>query len=172
MTEISTARTQADYDAFAAVVTEYVDWCRTRYADLEWFVRDVFSHQSLQTELDALSTAYGPPKGKTLLIWRDGEICGGGAYRVIGDGICEMKRLYVLDKFRGEGLGRTLCQAMIDTAKADGFHLMRLDTGDRLAEAIKMYQAFGFRPCPPYHDYPAGLMAHLVFMELPLTDKG
>ena len=58
--------------------------------------------------------------------------------------------------------------ALIATAKADGFHLMRLDTGNLLKEAIAMYQSIGFRECPAYHDYPAKLMPYLVFMEMPL----
>ena len=43
---------------------------------------------------------------------------------------------------------------------------MRLDTLPRLTEAIAMYETFGFRKCPPYHEYAADLMPHILFMEM------
>ena len=55
------ARTASDYEAFAALVREYVDWCRARYKHEAWFV-EKFGHQELDLELRALATAYGPPK--------------------------------------------------------------------------------------------------------------
>jgi hypothetical protein len=45
---------------------------------------------------------------------------------------------------------------------------MQLDTGDRLVEAISMYESMGFNQIEPYQDYPATLMPYLVFMEKPL----
>src|SRR6266851_8359323 len=105
---IYTATTASDYDAFAELIREYVQWSRARYRDLAWFMDEAFSHQSLDRELEALPASYGPPNGRTLLAARDGQICGGGAYRKLSDGICEMKRLYVSERFRGRGLGRRL----------------------------------------------------------------
>ena len=166
---IYTATTASDYEAFGELVTQYVEWSRRRYQDDAWFVEQVFGHQSLASELLTLSTKYGPPNGKTLLASRNGQVVGAGAYRDLGEGVCEMKRLYVGEQFHGHGTGRKLCEALIATAKADGFHLMRLDTGNLLKEAITMYKSLGFRECPPFHDYPANLMPYLIFMEMPLT---
>jgi GNAT superfamily N-acetyltransferase len=83
--------------------------------------------------------------------------------------ICEMKRLFVPDRFRGSGTGRRLCEAIIASAKDAGFRLMRLDTGNLLTEAIELYKSIGFHICAPYHQYPEELMAYLVFMEMPLA---
>ena len=80
-----------------------------------------------------------------------------------------MKRLFVPDRFRGHGYGRKLCDALIRSAKDENFKLMRLDTGNLLAEAIAMYESIGFRRCAPYQQYPEKLMPYIVFMELPLT---
>ena len=165
---IYVASSPEDYAAFAGLVTEYVDWCRTRYREDAWFVNKVFGHQSLATELEALAITYGPPNGQTLLAIRNAEVCGGGAYRRLSDGTCEMKRLFVPSRFGGTGTGRRLCNALIQSARADGFPLMRLDTGNLLKEAIAMYKSMGFRDCQPHHDYPSELMPYLVFMELPL----
>lgn len=166
---IYTATTASDYAAFATLVTEYVEWSRKRYAADVWFVEKVFGYQSLNAELLTLSSEYGPPHGKTLLASRDGQVVGAGAYRKLADGSCEMKRLYVGEQFHGHGTGRKLCEAIIASAREDGFQLMRLDTGNLLKEAISMYKSVGFRDCPPHRDYPAELMPYLVFMEMPLT---
>ena len=166
---IQVASSPEDYASFARLVTEYVEWCRTRYREDAWFVNEVFGHQSLATELETLAVSYGPPSGKTLLAIRDGQVCGGGAYRRLTDGTCEMKRLFVPGRFGGAGTGRRLCDALIQSARAEGFPLMRLDTGNLLTEAITMYKSMGFRDCEPHHKYPGKLMPYLVFMELPLT---
>ena len=63
---IHTATTASDYDAFAALVTQYVEWSRKRYQDDAWFVEQVFGHQSLASELPTLSTKYGPPQGQNV----------------------------------------------------------------------------------------------------------
>jgi GNAT superfamily N-acetyltransferase len=167
---IYSARTPSDYEAFAVLVSEYVDWCRTRYRHDAAFVEQVFGYQNLDQELKQLATAYGPPNGKTLLVRSDDQISGGGAFHRLPDGSCEMKRLYVAERFKGRGIGRRLAQALIDAARADGFKLMRLDTGKLLTEAITMYGKLGFRHCAPHLDYPQKVLPYLVFMELPLSE--
>lgn len=166
---IHAAATAGDYSAFAGLIREYVEWSRTRYRGDAWFIEQTFSHQSLQAELEDLSVCYGPPNGKTLLALSDGQICGGVACRRLSDEICEMKRLFVPDRFRGRGTGRRLCEAIIASARDAGFRLMRLDTGNLLTEAIGMYKSVGFRICAPYHQYPEPLMPYLVFMEMSLA---
>ena len=99
---------------------------------------------------------------------RDGAVVGCGAYRRRSDEFCEMKRLFVPDRFRGLGLGRKLCDALIASAREEGFKLMRLDTAGPMSEAVALYEAIGFRRCAPYNEYPEHLMPHMVFMELAL----
>ena len=166
MTEtIRCATTPEDYAAFAGLVSAYVAWCRARYPDNAWFVEQVFGHQGLAEELEVLATSYGPPNGRTFLALRNDEICGAGAYRQLADGTCEMKRLFVPPRSSGAGIGRRLCGALIDSAREEGFSLMRLDTGNLLTHAIALYTSLGFTTCAPYRAYPAELMPYLVFME-------
>jgi ribosomal protein S18 acetylase RimI-like enzyme len=169
---IQAAATPNDFAAFAGLVAEYVDWCRRRYADHPWFVERVFGHQSLADELAALPRAYSAPRGTARLFVVAGEVRGGGAVRRLADGSCEMKRLFVPDRRRGQGIGRRLCEALIAAARREGYPLMRLDTAARFTEAIALYEAFGFRRCAPHLPYPPDLMPHLVFMELPLARAG
>ncbi|HTV78092.1 MAG TPA: GNAT family N-acetyltransferase [Steroidobacteraceae bacterium] len=164
------ARTAGDYAAFSTLVGEYIGWCRTRYRHDSGFVEQVFGHQDLDRELRQLASAYGPPNGRTLLARSDDVVCGAGAFRKLPDATCEMKRLYVSERFKSRGIGRRLAQALIDAARADGFRLMRLDTANLLTEAIGLYRKLGFRDCAPYLEYPQNLLPYLVFMEMPLGD--
>lgn len=163
------AKTASDYESFAVLVREYVGWCRTRYEHDAWFVEKVFGYQDLDQELRELATAYGPPNGKTLLVRSGDQVSGAGAFHRLPDGTCEMKRLYVSQRFKGQGMGRRLAEALIDAARGDGFELMRLDTGNLLKEAITMYRKLGFKECAPHLEYPEKLLPYLVFMELQLS---
>ncbi len=167
-TEIRAAQTAEDFEAFARLVTLYVDWCRERYKDMPWLVDMAFGHQALDKELENLSEKFTPPNGKVLLAVDGDSAVGGVAYRAWPDNICEMKRLFVAKEAAGRGLGRTLCQALIDTARKDGFHIMRLDTSRDMVEAIGLYRSFGFEDRAPYIEYPERLKPMILFMELPL----
>jgi putative acetyltransferase len=167
---ISPAASDEDYLAFASLIGEYFDWLRTRYAvDAPWLIDAVGSHQGIDEELRTLSDVYSPPRGKALLAIRDADVVGAGGYRDLGDGTCEMKRVFVPDRHQGRGIGRRLCEALIATATADGYRIMRLDTAWLNTEALAMYSSLGFAECAPYHEYPQDLMPHLRFMQRSLV---
>lgn len=167
-TEIRRAVSNADYQAFAEIIIQYAGWCRDRYRDDAWFIDEVFGYQALSSELEHLRECYGPPRGATFVAIRHERVYGAGAYRVLPDGSCEMKRLYVPDQFHGMGVGRALCEKIIASARDEGFTKIRLDTGRRFTEAIGLYMRQGFRECEPYSSYPPTLVPYLMFMELDL----
>jgi GNAT superfamily N-acetyltransferase len=166
---IREASGEEDYAAFGELIREYVGWCRERYRDMPWLIEMAFSYQSLDQELAKLCAAYGPPNGKTFLAVDGDQVLGCAAYRRIGPGVCEMKRMFVPARFHGQGLGRRLGEALIAQAKADGFDAMKLDTGHMMTEASAMYRTLGFVPCAPYVDYPEAMAALMMFMERPLA---
>ena len=166
--DIHLANSDADYAAFGALVREYTDWCRARFAHEAWMIELAFSHQSLDSELESLAARYGPPGGRTFLARRDGEVVGCGAYRRRSEEFCEMKRLFVPDRVRGFGIGRKLSTTLIASARQEHFKVMRLDTAAQMSEAVALYEAIGFKRCAPYNEYPERLMPHMVFMELDL----
>ncbi len=60
----------------------------------------------------------GPPRG-VFLVGFDASgvaVCGGGV-KDIGDGACEIKRMYVIPEARNAGIGRELLVALEDAAR-------------------------------------------------------
>ena len=121
--------------------------------------------QNFQQELDGLPGEYASPSGRLLLAIDNEQAVGCVAVRDLGDGICEMKRLYIRPGHRGKGLGRCLAEAIIAAARAIGYKKMRLDSLTSLKEAAGLYRRLGFVEIPPYRFNP---LPEAVFMELEL----
>ena len=123
------------------------------------------SFQGFAAELAGLPGAYAPPGGRLLLGLADSEAAGCVALRPLGDGVCEMKRLFVRPAFRGQGVGRVLTGRIVDEARAIGYRTMRLDTLPAMQAALRLYRELGFVPCAAYYPTP---LPDTVFMELQL----
>ncbi len=72
----------------------------------------------------------------------------GGGLRPLGDGIAEVKRMYVVPDRRGEGLARRLLGELEALARAAGYARLRLDTAGTLNG---FYRSAGFHEIPDYN---------------------
>ena len=94
-----------------------------------------------------------------------GLAIGCAGMRPLGNGVCEMKRLFLRPEARGLGLGRALAEAIVATARERGYRTIRLDTLPSMASAIALYEDLGFERIEPYYaPTPPGT----VFMEFTL----
>lgn len=150
-----TANQAADIEAARALMREYADWLAIDLAT-----------QNFEQELASLPGRYAPPSGR-LLLARAGDVPAGCvALRDLGDGVSEMKRLWVRPAFQARGLGRLLVERIVAEARQIGYERMRLDTlPRRMPAAGRLYRAFGFRPIEKYYDNP---IAGVEYMELRL----
>jgi GNAT superfamily N-acetyltransferase len=87
---------------------------------------------------------FAPPRGLFLVGRLHGEPIACGGWRIVEPGLAELKRMYVASGFRGRGLSRILLAALEDSARQAGVHRLRLETGHRQPEAIRLYETSGY----------------------------
>jgi GNAT superfamily N-acetyltransferase len=92
-----------------------------------------------------------PPDGAYVIVREDGRAVAGGGVRRLGDGVCEIKRMFVVPDARGRGHGRRLLEALERAARDLGYRLARLDTAESMTTAMAMYRAAGYRSIPDYN---------------------
>lgn len=112
------------------------------------------SFQDVTSELATLPGKYARPSGVVLIAWLGDEAAGTVALRPVEPETCEMKRLYVRPAFQGQGIGRSLAEALIEHAQAMRYRIMVLDTLSSMQAALTLYRALGFTPTQAYYDNP------------------
>jgi putative acetyltransferase len=145
-----------------------IDEVRRLFREYEQFLGVDLCFQSFEEELAGLPGLYGPPDGMLLMAMDGRQPIGCVALRKVEDGVCEMKRLYLKAQYRGLGLGQRLAERIVSEAAALGYRVMRLDTLDRLKEAMGLYESLGFRRREPYYGNP---LPGVVYWELDLDRK-
>ncbi len=153
---INQAETDADIAAARKIFREYEAWLGL---DL--------CFQGFEDELKNLPGKYSSPRGRLYLAEVNGDVAGCIALRPLESNVCEMKRLFVRDEFRGMQIGKQLIERLIADAKEIGYDAMRLDTfPPKMGKAVRLYESYGFHAIEPYYDNPN---EGVLFMELDLS---
>ena len=140
----------------------YIDQVRELLDEYTTGLGRDLTFQSIEDELTDPADKYTPPSGKLLVACEDGVVLGMVAYHRHSDDLCEMKRLYVDPKYRGQHIGEKLVEEIINCARDDGYREMVLDTIQPLKSAIELYRKFGFKECEPYYNNP---MDDVIYMK-------
>ncbi len=124
------------------------------FREYEHFLDFDLCFQQFEEELASLPGKYAFPDGALFLAMDPEKAVGCVGLRKIDAHVCEMKRLFVRPEFRGKGIGRMLAEKIIAEAEKLGYKKMRLDTLDRLKEAVQLYESLGFQQITPYCHNP------------------
>ncbi len=81
----------------------------------------------------------------------EGGVIGTVAIRRIGDNVAEVKRLYLLPQYQGNGYGSLLFKTALDYAKANGHTVARLDSRRDRTVMLHLIDKFGFKEIPQYN---------------------
>ena len=162
------AKSETEINDVRFLMRSFVAWHRERHVEHIALIDRYFDKAEFEKELAGLPGKYAPPRGSLLIAYYAGMPAGCVALRDLGDGVCEMKRMFVPPEHRGIGIGRDLGERIIEDARASGYRLMRLDTSFRQAEAMRLYEHLGFRRIMSYYELDEDMRNFLVFFELSL----
>jgi GNAT superfamily N-acetyltransferase len=99
----------------------------------------------LEEDLAAIEERYVASKrGGFWVAMESGRVVGTVAVRTKDVTTCELKRLYVSDQARGQGLGQKLYARTEDFARSAGYHRIWLDSSRRFTGARRLYERNGF----------------------------
>jgi len=145
-----------DLDAVRALWKEY--WGSLGFSE---------TFQDFGVELQTLPGKYSLPRGALALAFIEGKPVGTIALRPLTDTACEAKRLYVRPEYRGQGIGRSLLNWVIQHARSLGYATLRGDTLPIMSDALRMYRNMGFVVIDhPYSDTPT---PGAIYIELSLS---
>ena len=168
------ARLPQDHDLLLDLNCEYLgavaDGLMARFPVT---LADIFPGGDIRTYLPSVLPGIigpGPPESLFHIVERDGQAVAMGGLHRLRDGVAEMKRVYVRDAAKGQGLGRALVERLIADARRFGYARILLDTMPTLTTAIGLYERLGFVHIPPYPEVemPPAMHQYLVCMALDL----
>lgn len=81
------------------------------------------------------------------------QFVGCGAFRPLDSTTVEIKRMFVRDEVRGQGVGRLILAALETEARRRGYTQSVLETGNKNHEAIAAYPACGYLQIEPFGQY-------------------
>ena len=110
---------------------------------------------------DDLYTLFQTPRSAYWIAEENGVILGGcGIFptREIPDGCAELVKFYVAAASRGKGVGNTLMQKSIDSARDFGYTHLYLESFPELSKAVSIYERNGFTAL----SHPLGNSGHFA----------
>lgn len=112
-------------------------------------------HESIHelNDMDDIQKNYFDNGGTFLGMFENGEMICTGAIRKLDEETCELKRLWLLHEYHGQGLGYRMLQELLSLARTMGYERMRLET-DPVAQsrALEFYKQVGFYEIPGYSE--------------------
>lgn len=122
-----------------------------------------FSAQGKLAEMGDVQKNYFDNGGTFLVTVDDGRIIGTGAIRYLAEDICELKRMWLLSEYHGQGLGYRMMQELLKTARKKNYKIMRLETDPIFQQrAVGFYKQLGFYEILRYGDDPDDMGMELV----------
>lgn len=83
--------------------------------------------------------------GEVFFAVRGAEVLGTVGVRKAGGGVYELTKLAVSPAAQGLGLGRTLCEAVIEFFQTNGGKTLYLETHKKLGPALHLYKSLNFK---------------------------
>lgn len=104
-----------------------------------------FDPAGIDRPLFELASHFSGPGRRFWLIEDAGRVVGTVAIDRRGQGLAELKKMFLDRRYRGRGLGKRMLRAALAFARRCGYRRVMLETHSSLDEAIGLYRRAGFR---------------------------
>lgn len=88
-----------------------------------------------------------------VLAYNEDEVVGCGAFKPFDEETIEIKRMYVQPQHRRKGISRKILNALEHWASNKQYKFAVLETGEKMTEAIGLYQSNGYEVIPNFPPY-------------------
>lgn len=114
-----------------------------------------FARDNIFADEDTLVQTYFNNNGTYLILVAGETIVGTGAIKKFSNDICELKRMFILKEYRGQGWGKKVANQLLLWAKDHSYKKIRLEIWKPKLQhqAIIFYKKLGFTEIPPYRDH-------------------
>lgn len=106
---------------------------------------------------------------QVVVAYHDGQAVGCGAIKPFSDEAMEVKRMFTLPEFRGQGVASLVMAELEQWSRELSFQKTVLETGKKQPEAIALYTKLGYERIPNYGQYVG--VENSVCMEKELNGK-
>jgi GNAT superfamily N-acetyltransferase len=157
LTSLTVTLTSAPTDAVRGLITELEDILSAEYPPE--------NRHGLSLE------AIFQPHVRFFVATLDGVPAGCGGVALF-EGFAEVKRMYVRPAARGQGVARAILARLEAETRAANLPVLRLETGGKQTDALRLYHRYGFSDCPAFGDYavlPPDTISASIFLEKPVA---
>ena len=112
-------------------------------APLEDVIRQ-FDNEGKLSDVDEMKSYRPENRGLFLVAIDAGNVIGTGAIRAIDQNSAEIKRLWLLERYHGQGIGYRMVTMLLDFARQAGYRRIQLLTDGKQGRAIQFYRRIGF----------------------------
>lgn len=113
--------------------------------DLADYIHESFALEKIRAEIEDSSATF-------FIIYHNRHAAGYAKLRensevhcVKNDSAIELQRIYIVERFFGKGLGETLLEHCLQTARERGFETLWLGVWEENRRALRFYEKHGFR---------------------------
>jgi ribosomal protein S18 acetylase RimI-like enzyme len=117
-------------------------------------------------DMDNVGIHYFNAGGTFLVALNGDQVIGSGALRKVDLRTAELKRMWLLEAYHGQGIGYRLIQKLFEFARKRGYAQIRLQTSPQQVRALDFYRKVGFYEIPSYNEDVSE-----VSMEIKLSDE-
>ena len=149
---------------------EYLSWVETMAREeygIKLHVKEMIASDKNQ------ETRFYPPAGRFVVAKLEGEVAGFGCLKKFSCEIAEIKRMFVLPKFRGNKIGGLILDRLLHEARIEHYRFVNLDTMKYMKAAQSLYYSRDFKDIEPYgsDETPDKFNPYYKFMQLELNGR-